>query len=211
MNSPFSIGSQKKAELGFALKQLHQRQRDRVQHWLGNVALVTPKASSILTSLKSWPEATLQNWACCFPQLNPACLVRSALPLSLLLPLGQKEASSLSPYCLDKCLHLGGSNLLSLSPHPWVQDSQHRRMDMLWKVTSPLTYQTRLRHRTAHTVGRGRNFFYTHFFWAGRTLGPEIHLLSWTMHAILSKRTDGAVAPVGWQNCSDSKKMMKSA
>ena len=52
-NSPFSTGSQKKAELGFASKQLHQCQRDRVQRRLGNVAPATPKASSLLPSLKS--------------------------------------------------------------------------------------------------------------------------------------------------------------
>jgi len=70
-------------------------------------------------------------------------------------------------------------------------------MDLLWKVTSPFTCQAWLRHRTAPTVGRGRNFFYSYFFWARRTLGPEISLLSWTTHASLSKRADGAVTPVG--------------
>lgn len=184
--SPFSIGSQKKAEPGFALKQFHQCWGDRVQHWLGNTAPVTPKSSSLLPTLKCWPKATLQNRACYFPQLKPSCTTRSVLPLSLLLPLGQKEARGLSPYCLDKCLHFGGNDLLSPSSHPWVQDSQHRRMDLPWKVTSPLTHQTGLGHRTAHTVWRGRNFFYTCFFWAGRTLGPEINLLFWTIHASLS-------------------------
>lgn len=59
-------------------------------------------------------------------------------------------------------------------------------MDVLRRVTSPLAHQTGLRHRRAYSVGKGRNFFYIHFFWAGTILGPEIHLLSWTIHASLS-------------------------
>lgn len=147
--SPFSSGSQKKAEPGIALKQFHQCWGDRVQHWLGNTAPVTPKSSSLPPTLKCWPKATLQNRACYFPQLKLSCTTRSVLPPSLLLPLGQKEARGLSPYCLDKHLHFRGNDLLSPSLHPWVQDSQHRRMDLPWKVTSPLTHQTGLGHRTA--------------------------------------------------------------
>lgn len=59
-------------------------------------------------------------------------------------------------------------------------------MNLLWRVTSPLAHRTGLRHRRVHSVGKGGNLFYIHFFWAGTTLEPEVHLLSWAIRASLS-------------------------
>lgn len=47
-----------------------------------------------------------------FAWLKPVCTTTSAQPL--FLPLGQKEASVLGPYCLDKCLHLAVMTCYSL-------------------------------------------------------------------------------------------------
>lgn len=117
-----------------------------------------------------------------FLPLQPSCTVRSALPLSFFFPVEQKAASGLSPYCWDQHLHPGNN----LSPQPWVQDTQHGRMDLLWRVTSPLAHQTGLRHRRAHSVEKGGNFFCIYFFWTGTAFGSEINFLFWTIHARLS-------------------------
>lgn len=103
-NSPFSTGSQRKDELGFALEQLHQCwfNADR-----GMLLLLHPRFSVSCLAWSPDPKLPCKTGHSAFPQLKPSCTIRSALPLSL--PIEQKEASGLSPYCWDQHLHAGHS------------------------------------------------------------------------------------------------------
>lgn len=161
-----------------------------VQCWQGNVASVASTVFCLLPGLKSWPKATLQNWALCF---SPAqAFLYNQICSASLPPYRAKRSQWPQPLLLRPA-----SACRTLSMEGWTCPGE-------W----PPLWSLRQGSSTGGHIHWGKVETFPISISSGQGLHLNQKLISPGQY-MPAFQEDRWSTPVGLQNCSDSNKMMK--